>query len=205
MAASRVHLSQEQVLEEVCAKEEVFEENEDPELSLEDVLKLSLDNFRHLRPSIRIFLDFCEEAHGELAAVYHRHENGFHGMDKVLLSNAPVWPMISGEVLQWLSGIRRRMSANPKSRDPWTIEIKRDLPNDIFSSIKKAIQGAVSAFGVSVEDTVITYYHINRLLRNFSKFSSISRSQVDNKLKQTFGGKRKGFKAEVLVSKESQL
>jgi len=132
MAASRVHFSQEQVLEEVCAKEEVFEENEDPELSLEDVLKLSLDNFHHLRPPIRNFLDFCEEAHGELAAVYHRHENGFHGMDKVLLSNAPVWPMISGEVLQWLSGIRRRMSANPKSTDPWTNEIKRDLPKEII-------------------------------------------------------------------------
>ena len=125
--------------------------------------------------------------------MYHRHENGVHAMDKVLLCNAPVWPVISGEVLEWLSGIRRRMSANPKSRNPWTIEIKRDLPNDIFSSIKKAIQGAVSAFGVSVEDTVITYYHKNRFLRDFSKFSSISRSEVESKLKKNLWGKAKGL------------
>lgn len=205
MAASRAHFSREQVLEEVCAEENVFEENDDPELSLEDVLKLSIDNFRHLRPSIGNFSHFCEEARRELAAVYHRHENGVHAMDKVLLSNAPVWPMISCEVSEWLRGIRRRMSANPKSRNPWTIEIKRDLPNDLFSSIKKAIQGAVSAFGVSVEDTVITYYHKNRLLRDFSKFLSISRSEVENKLKKNFGGKRKGFKAEVLVSREKPV
>lgn len=38
--AARAHFSREQVLEEVCAEKEVFEENEDPELSLEDVLKL---------------------------------------------------------------------------------------------------------------------------------------------------------------------
>ena len=202
MAASQAHFSREQVLEEVCAEEEVCEENEDPPLTLEDVLKLSVDNFRRLRPSIGNFSDFCEEARGELAAVYHRHENGVHGMDKVLLSSEPVWPMISGEVVQWLNVLRRRMLASPKARNPWTIEIKRDLPKEIFVSLKKAIQGAVSSFGVSVEDTVITYYHKNRLLRDFSKFYNISRSEVDNKLKKTFGGKRKGFKAEVLVSRE---
>ena len=64
--------------------------------------------------------------------MYHRHKNGVDRMDKVLLSNAPVWPMISGEVLQWLSGIRRRMLANPKARNPWTIEIKGDLPKNYF-------------------------------------------------------------------------
>ena len=100
MAASRAYFSRKQVLEEVCAEEEVFKENEDPELSLEEVFKFSVDNFRRLQPSIGNFSDFCEEARGDLAAVYHRHENGVHGMDKVLLSNAPVWPMICGDVLQ---------------------------------------------------------------------------------------------------------
>lgn len=84
-------------------------------------------------------------------------------------------------------------------------DVGKSKSEELFLRLKDAIQGSVSAFGVSVEDTVITYYHKNRLLRDFSKFSSISRSEVDNKLKKTFGGKRKGFKAEVLVSREKPV
>ena len=39
-------------------------------------------------------------------------------------------------------------------------------------------QGALSAFGISVEDRVINYTHKNRLLRDFSKFSGIPESEV---------------------------
>ena len=87
----------------------------------------------------------------------HRHEVGVHGMDKSLMSSLPAWPMITSEVLIWLNRIRRRMSANPKASNPWTIEVKRDLPQEIFEVLVKSVQGAPSAFGVSVEDNVIKY------------------------------------------------
>ena len=72
-----------------------------------------------------------------------------------LLSSLPAWPMITSEVLIWLNRIRMRMSANLKASNPWTIEVKRDLPQEIFEVLVKSMQGALSAFGVSVEDNVI--------------------------------------------------
>ena len=104
--------------------------------------------------------------------------------------------MITSEVLISLNRIRRRMS------NPWTIEVKCDLPQEIFEVLVKSVQGALSAFGVSVEDNVIKYTKKNRLLRDFSKFSDIPQSEVANKLKKSFGGNHKGFKAEMLVSRE---
>ena len=72
-----------------------------------------------------------------------------------LLSSLPAWPMITSEVLIWLNRIRMRMSANLKASNPWTIEVKRDLPQEIFEVLVKSMQGVLSAFGVSVEDNVI--------------------------------------------------
>lgn len=46
------------------------------------------------------------------------------------------------------------MSANPKASNPWTIEVSNDLPQEIFEVLRKSVQGAPSAFGVSVEDKV---------------------------------------------------
>ena len=99
--------------------------------------------------------------------VYHRHEVGVHGMDKSLMPSLPAWPMITSEVLIWLNRIRRRMSANPKASNPWTIEVKRDLPQEIFEVLVKSVQGAPSAFGVSVEDNVIKYIVSCAISRSF--------------------------------------
>ena len=201
MAATRECFSVEQVIEEVCSSGDTSE-LDGPQLSVEDVLKLSLENFRSLRPSVVNYSEFQEEVSRQLLNVYSRHKIGVHGTEKVLLSSLPARPMVSCEVSLWLRGVKRRMLANPKARNPWTIEIKRDLPEELFSCLMMSIRGAPSAFGVSVEDTGIKYTHKNRFLRDFSKFAGIPQSEVLNNLKKTFGGKRKGFKAEVLVSRE---
>ena len=52
---------------------------------------------------------------------------------------------------------------------------------------------------------MIKYTNRNRLLRDFSKFSGLLRSEVAGKLNKTFGGNRKGFKTEVLVSREKHF
>ena len=49
------------------------------------------------------------------------------------MSSLPAWPMITSEVLIWLNRIKRWISANPKASNPWTIEVKRDLPQEILS------------------------------------------------------------------------
>ena len=202
MAARRESFSRGQIIEEISVESVETEESEGPEVSLEEVLEMSISNFTALRPSISNFYDFREEARQLTLNVYRRHKDGVHGMEKPLMSSLPAWPMITSEVLMWLNGIRRRMSANPKASNPWAIEVKRDLPQAVFDIIIKSVQGALSAFGVSVEDRVIKYTHKNRLLRDFSKFSGIPQSEVAAKLKKNFGGNHKGFKAQLLVSRE---
>ena len=91
-------------------------------------------------------------------------------MDKALMSSIPAWPMITSEVLMWLNRIRRRMSANPKASNPWTIEVKRDLPQEMFEIIMKSVQGAPSTFGVSVEENMMKYTDRNRFLCDFEVF-----------------------------------
>lgn len=189
------------MIEEVCSSGDTSE-LQGPQLSVVEVLKLSLENFRSLRPSVINYSEFREDVSRQLLNVYRSHEIGVHGTEKVLLTSPPAWPMLSCEVLLWLRGVKRRMLANPKARNPWTIKIKRDLPEELFSCLRMSNRGAPSAFGVSVEYTGIKYTHKNRFLRYFSKFASIPQSEVLNNLKKTFGGKCKGFKAEVLVSRE---
>ena len=154
MAARRQHFSREEVIEQVLVESE---ETEEDEVSLNDILETSISNFTALRRSISNYTHFREEARQLMLNVYHRHEVGVHGMDKSLMSSLPAWPMITSEVLIWLNRIRRRMSANPKASNPWTIEVKRDLPQEIFEVLVKSVQGAPSAFGVSVQDSVIKY------------------------------------------------
>ena len=152
-------------------------EDEGPEVSLNDILETSISNFTALRRSFSNYTHFREEARQLMLSVYHRHEVGVHGMDKSLMSSLPAWPMITSEVLIWLNRIRRRMSANPKASNPWTIEMKCDLPKERFEVLVKSVQGAVSA-----EDNVIKYTQKNPLLRDFLKFPGIPQSEVANKL-----------------------
>ena len=113
-----------------------------------------------------------------LRNVYSRHKTGVNAMDKVLMSYVPVWSMVSPEVCMWLKAIHGRLLANPRAANPWSIEVRRDLIEEIYLRIRHSIQEGVSVFGVTVE--------------NNSVFKS--------SLKKSLGGKREGFLAKVLVS-----
>jgi len=66
----------------------------------------------------------------------------------------------------------------------WQSSATIDLFQAVFEIIMKSVQGALSAFGISVEDRVIKCTHKNRLLRDFSKFSGIPQSEVAAKLRR---------------------
>ena len=138
MAARRQHFSREEVIEQVLVESEQTEEDE---VSLNDILETSISNFTALWHSISNYTHVREEARQLMLNVYHRHEVAVYGMDKSLMSSLPASPMITSEVLIWLNRIRRRMSANPKASNPWTIEVKRDLPQEIFEVLVKSVQG----------------------------------------------------------------
>ena len=205
MVARRERFSCEQIIEQVSVESVEIEEDEGLEVSFVDVLERSISEFNVLWPSILNFSDFKATACQLLTNVYHQHKDGVHGMDKALTSSISAWPMITSEVLMWLNNKRRQMSANPRASNPWTIELKRDLPQEMFEIIMKSVQGTPSRFGVSVEENMIKYSHRNCLLHDFSKFSGLPRSEVARKLNKTFGRNRKGFKTEVLVSREKHF
>ena len=188
----------EQVLEEVCSNGSDVGHSE-PDYSLEDVIKRSVNKFYPLRRLLDDHSAFSVEASSCLENVFKRNEARRSNMDRVMLSTISVWPMITAEVLMWVKYINRRMLATPKARNPWCIEIKRDLPQEIFQHIRDAVKKGVSAFGVSVEDSMVKFTQKKRLFRDFSKFCGVTQSDIKTKLKKTFGGNRKNFRAEVLV------
>ena len=195
MEARRERFSREQIIEQVSVESVEIEEDEGLEVSFVDVLERSMSKFNVLRPSMSNFSDFKEAAHQLLTNVYHRHEDGVHGKDNALMSSIPAWPMITSEVLMWLNRIRRRMSANPKASNPWTIQVKRDLPQEMFETLMKSVQGAPSTFGVLVEKNMIKYTNRNRLLRDFSKFSDL---KLRGSLTKHLGGTVKALRQRYL-------
>ena len=87
MVASRERFSREQIIAQVSVESVEIEEDEGLEVSFTDVLERSIGKFYVLRPSMSNFSDFKEAARQLLMNVYHRHEDGVHGMDKALMSN----------------------------------------------------------------------------------------------------------------------
>ena len=70
----------------------------------------------------------------------------------------------------------------------------------MFEILVKSMEGAPSTFGVSVEENMIKYTNRNRILRDFSKFSGLPKSEVAGKLNKTFGGNCKGFKKHFVLA-----
>ena len=102
------------MLEDVCSNGNSDGYSKELDCSLEDVIKLCVNNFPPLRQLLDDYPTFQVEASSCLENVFKRHEAKRNNMDKVLLSRASVWPMISGEVLMWVKCINRRMLATPK-------------------------------------------------------------------------------------------
>ena len=80
---------------------------------------------------------------------------------------------------------------------------RRDLIEELFLHIRHCVQEDVSAFGVTVENNMINFAEKKRLVRDLSKLSDIPKDDILNtSLKKSFGGKREGFLAKVLVSSD---
>jgi len=203
MATSSTIFTVEQIIDEVCSNGSDQEEKE-PEPTLEEVIKISVASFHPLRHHFTNYSSFCSEASQCLESVYCKHESEgrYDEVEKVLLSTQSIRPMINSEIQIWIKHIHRRMRANPTARNPWTVEIKRDLCQEVFNHTRDAVRKGLSAFGVVVEDSVIKFTDKKRLVRDFSKLACLTQSEINNDFKKSFGRKQKNFKAEVLVSED---
>ena len=149
-----------------------------------------MDEFNRLKDEIDLS-NFRREAALCLEDLYEKHkrqQGAEDHLESLLSSNVKVGPIISAEIVVWLKCIYRRMVYTPRIHKPWCIEIKRDIAKEIFQSFQGGIKGGTSSFGLTVEGDEIKFHDARRLVRDFSKLSGISRSEIKSKFKKEFKG-----------------
>ena len=77
------------------------------------------------------------------------------------------------------------MLVNQRARDPWSIEIKRDLPEQVFQHMRDAIKGSSAAFGVSIQTHELKFINRNRLLRDLLILCGMPSSEISAKLQKS--------------------
>lgn len=156
---------------------------------------------RTLRPSLKDVdfenrISFEDEVKNVLHLLVEKHRVGTGSIQEVLCSQISVREIMLAEIQHWMSSIKRRLSPRMKSHNAWQIEIKRDIPIQVFSLYLKAVRKARSAFGTSYTETrktmSIQYTQKKRLIRDFSGLGQITREALSEYLNRNFQGKRKG-------------
>ena len=73
---------------------------------------------------------------------------------------------------------QKALSPRKKPRDPWTVVVTRDLPNNIFGFIMEMIKKARSSYGVTHSESrrsdCFVYTEENRLIRDLSRLCAVS-------------------------------
>lgn len=199
MAAPYVSYSVDEVIDEVLNSTSGDEEQDVPQSNLGDVIKEAVAKFYPMRRQLINYTHFCEEASQCLENVFRKRKaEDNDNVERVLLDSTSIRPMINSEVQFWIKAINRRMRATPTARSPWSIEFRRDLPEQVFLHIRDAVMKGASTYGLLVENSLIKFTEKKCLVRDFSKLSSLSQSEIRNQLKKSF--KQKNFTTEVLVS-----
>ena len=125
--------------------------------------------------------------------------------EAVLMSRIKLDSLVEPEIKDWIKMIYRRLSSRMRARNPWVIEFRRDLQEIIFFGIKEAVRKGLSSYGVSVtednREDIVLFSNKNRLLRDLSLLSGMSRNEILLQFNKVMRGVRKG-KAEVTVSEE---
>lgn len=201
-------MSVEEVIEQVLEDRSEESEDEGSVPTVSEVIESAIDEFRVLKRDINVCYAFREEAKEVLLDLYRRnHVSHFTSRERVLNKSVKFEAMIAPEIIHWLKIIRKHMSPSPKPRNPWCIVFKRGMPKVVFEAMVEAVLARPSMYGIAVEERVVKFTQIKRLIRDFSNLSSLSSSQVEAQLEKKFIGKRKGHRANVIskVSKPFSL
>ena len=179
MASRRRGFSVDEVIDQVCLDSGSNGDQESTAPSIEDVIKLSVDQFNPLGGYIGDITRFRRDATSCLENIYRRYEHGkCDEMEGVLLATVSVGRIIAAEVLSWMKSLHRRMVPTPKIRNLWCIEFSRDMPKEIFIHFRDAIRRGRSRFGVSCDESSVKFSHKNRLIRDFSKMTGLTQHEL---------------------------
>ena len=165
-------------------------------MAAKDEIKEAVYALRPLRGEVENFFQFEEEVREIITAVFERHRSGQDVFQKVCRSRIEVGSVIEAEISMLLKSVYRRLTSRMKAREPWTVTITRDMPEEIFLSVMEVVKKAPSAFGVIHTTTNVAYQlsysKETRLLRDFSKLCNTSRESVMSYLCKQTRAPRKG-------------
>ena len=94
------------------------------------------------------------------------------------------------------------MHTSPRARNPWTVEFRRDFPCVLFDHFREAVKKSATSCGIVVEEATVRFTNIHRLVRDLSKFSHLTKSEVNKMLNKSFGPRQKNFRTSLLVTDE---
>lgn len=161
---------------------------------------------RPLRDQLSNHYVFEEAVKKSLSLLYEKYVEGQNSLERALRSQIEAAPLLEGELKIWLQMIDRRLRPQMKVRNGWMLEFRRAMPLQVFTLILEAIKKARSTYGVTCKEekliTTISYDRENRLIRDLSVLSQISRESVREFFTKKSKGKRKGT-SEVVINSES--
>ena len=138
--------------------------------------------FRPLWNHLNNHYMFEEEVKRSLSLLYEKYVEGQSSLERAIRSQIEAAPLLEGELKIWLQMINRRLSPRMKVRNGWMLEFRRAMPLQVFTLILEAIKKARSTYGVTCKEekliTTILYDRENRLIRDLSVLSQISRESV---------------------------
>ena len=158
---------------------------------------------RPLRNDVDNFVLFENEVEENLKRLFEKHRNNQNAIERVRNSVIEVGSIIAGEMTILLKKLHRRLSSRNKARNPWTVQVTRDLPVQIFAFLLHMVKKARSTYGVTYSESrfldIIVYTEENRVVRDLSRLCDVNREAILEYFSKTFQGPRKG-NARVVVS-----
>ena len=163
-------------------------------------------SLRPLRDYVVNHFMFEDEVKKSLTSLFEKHVEGKSSLERAIRSQIEAAPLLEGEMKIWLQMINRRLSPRMKVRDGWSLEFRRAMPLQVFTLIFEAVKKTRSTYGVTCKEenliTTISYDRENRLVRDLSVLSQMSRISVREYFTKKSRGKRKGT-TDVVISSES--
>ena len=172
----------------------------------ERVVSNAIKALRPFRNNVDNMFAFEEEVKVTLNSLYEKHRQGQTSIERARQSLIQVSPLLEREIKIWCKMIYRRLSTRTRARNAWRVQLKRAMPMEVFIFILQAVKNARSAYGVSYKEEklidTITYDRENRVLRDFSQMSQLSRDSVQAFFSKKSKGARKGT-MQVVISSET--
>ena len=97
------------------------------------IINEATKTLRPLRNDVENFFRFENEVQENLMRLFQKHQSNQNSIERVRNSVTEVGSMIAGEITILLKKLHRRLSSWNKAHNPWTVQVRRDLPVQIFA------------------------------------------------------------------------